>query len=42
MDAQRDGSETYSLLYECRACAPGCHTCKDDRPCLAQYNWNFR
>ncbi|CAL4191167.1 unnamed protein product, partial [Meganyctiphanes norvegica] len=36
------GSGTYDLLYVCLSCPPGCGTCEDDTPCLANYNWTFR
>ncbi|GAB6023026.1 hypothetical protein CHUAL_007117 [Chamberlinius hualienensis] len=35
-------SATYSLVYVCKQCSPGCDNCTDGSPCLAQYNWPFR
>ncbi|KAG8184190.1 hypothetical protein JTE90_010225 [Oedothorax gibbosus] len=35
-------SPTYDMLYICKRCQPGCDTCEDDSPCLANYNWAFR
>jgi len=42
MDSLRDGSETYTMLYECKKCSLGCTTCTDNSPCRAEFNWVFR
>ena len=36
------GSTSYSLLYVCLQCPPGCTSCEDDTPCMAEFNWPFR
>lgn len=41
-DSYLQGSTTYSMLYVCLPCPPGCETCTDDTPCLAQYSWPVR
>ena len=41
-DSYLQGSTTYSMLYVCMECPPGCDTCSDDTPCLAEYSWGFR
>lgn len=38
----RQNDNAYDQLYVCAACQKGCHTCIDDSPCLADYNWTFR
>ncbi|XP_045475935.1 probable G-protein coupled receptor CG31760 [Harmonia axyridis] len=35
-------TDTWDLIFECKKCEPGCHTCIDQSPCLATYNWPFR
>ncbi|XP_023347925.1 probable G-protein coupled receptor CG31760 [Eurytemora carolleeae] len=42
MDSLRDGSETYTMLYECKKCSLDCTTCTDNSPCRAEFNWVFR
>lgn len=41
-DSLKASSTTYSTLYICLPCPPGCDTCSDDTPCLAEYNLAFR
>ena len=36
------GSTSYSLLYVRLQCPPGCTSCEDDTPCMAEFNWPFR
>ena len=41
-DTFATGSTSYSLLYVCLQCPPGCTSCEDDTPCMAEFNWPFR
>ncbi|XP_053980397.1 probable G-protein coupled receptor CG31760 isoform X1 [Hylaeus volcanicus] len=35
-------SDSYTKVFRCLRCAPGCAMCKGPEPCLATYNWPFR
>ena len=41
-DSFLPGSTTYSLLYICLPCPPGCLSCEDNTPCMAQFSWPLR
>lgn len=41
-DKELQDNDAYDILYECQSCAPGCSTCIDSTPCLANYHWPFR
>ncbi|CAH1098498.1 unnamed protein product [Psylliodes chrysocephalus] len=38
----RNSSDSWETIFQCKPCAPGCHFCKDESPCLATYHWPFR
>ncbi|XP_076275307.1 putative G-protein coupled receptor CG31760 [Rhynchophorus ferrugineus] len=37
-----NASDSWNAIFQCRKCAPGCHSCIDSSPCLATYHWPFR
>ncbi|XP_050311439.1 probable G-protein coupled receptor CG31760 isoform X2 [Anthonomus grandis grandis] len=37
-----NSSDTWETIFQCQACAPGCHFCTDPSPCLATFHWPFR
>ncbi|XP_076246863.1 putative G-protein coupled receptor CG31760 isoform X2 [Calliopsis andreniformis] len=41
-EMQENISNSYTKVFRCLRCAPGCVTCKGPEPCLATYNWPFR
>ena len=41
-DSFLPGSTTYSMLYVCLPCPPGCLSCSDSTPCMAQFSWPLR
>ena len=41
-EMQRNVSDSYTKVFRCVRCAPGCASCKGPEPCLATYNWPFR
>lgn len=41
-EMQENVSDSYTKVFHCLRCAPGCAKCKGPEPCLATYNWPFR
>ena len=34
--------QKYNSIFQCKRCPEGCNICKDESPCLFNYNWILR